>query len=359
MSLLILHTYRQRTRNAGDWLIWHSLQQNIRVLTQEPMDHAFVRDPVSEAMTRGKRVVMAAALSIMDDVYPDFAPLNGDVHGLEPPLIPFGVTWQNPTGFPEQALRFRLNDRTRDFFLHLVDRGGPIGVRDQQAQMVLNRNGVAAVFVGDCGLYDPGFIGRPMARPTEIGSLVFTAPHQKLFRHQASAILAYLAEAFPRARKVMAHQSLPGTYDLSLEAEAQKLGFESLSVFEQPELIDAYDTFDLHVGYRLHGHIALLRKRQPSVLLVEDARGEGFRTSFPIGAFSARTAIAPPELAANIPIDQWRRFVIPNIDVVDQIATFLSQELETGFRRSASMGSLIDTAYNEAFLPTLKSKLGL
>lgn len=358
MTILILHTYRTRTSNSGDWLIWHSLQQNIREITEEPMVHAFVQDPLTNKALGDARVVLGAAFSVFDDVYPNFAPLNGAPEALKVPFIPFGSTWQNPSGFPEQAVRFRLNPATQAFFQNLADRGGPIAVRDQQAQQVLTNNDIPAIFVGDCGLYDPAFIGQPMARPDAIRSLVFTCPHQKMFRHQALDLIDFLAREFPDARRVVSHQSLPGTYDEALAARAVEKGFGVMPTYQDPTLITGYD-FDLHVGYRLHGHIALLRRRKPSVLLVEDARGEGFKTSFPVGAFSARSAAVSPELGAWTPADQWRRFVLPHPDAVDQVAGFLRQELATGFRRYSVMGDLIDRIYREAFMPTLREKLSI
>jgi hypothetical protein len=37
--------------------------------------------------------------------------------------------------------------------------------------------------------------------------------------------------------------------------------------------LDCYDEYDLHVGYRVHGHVSALVRRKPSYLLVSDGRG--------------------------------------------------------------------------------------
>ena len=37
-----------------------------------------------------------------------------------------------------------------------------------------------------------------------------------------------------------------------------------------------YDESDIHIGYRVHGHLRFLAARKPSVLLEEDGRGGGF-----------------------------------------------------------------------------------
>jgi hypothetical protein len=356
--MLLLHTHRQRTRNAGDWLIQHTLRKNIAALGSYDIDAAYIGDNISSALKAGRHDrIIIAALSIFDDVYPNFMPLTGDLEALSLPIFPIGCTWQHPFGHPEFALRAQLNEATKKFFHRLVKDGGAVPVRDHQAQSILHRNEVSAKFVGDCGLYEPTSIGRRMRRDGTVRSVVFTTPHNKMYRNHAAGVISMIAEEFPDAEKYISHQSLPGTYDLVLQQEAEKKGFKTILPCERLELIEEYAQFDLHIGYRLHGHIGFLRQRVPSVLLVEDARGEGFQSSFPIGCFSARRLTADPAIAAYAPAEEVRRYVMPDEAAIPRIREFLRQERSTNFRRYACLGDMIDTAYEEAFMPALKSIL--
>jgi hypothetical protein len=322
--LLFLHTH---LKNSGDWLIQSTLKDNIAALTDEELHPVFIRDNIAKHLGENEyRKIIVSALSVMQDVYPSFMPLNGNLDGIRCPIAPIGCTWQHRTGYPEQALSFRLNENTLAFFKRLNEMSGPIPCRDHQAQMVLGLNGVAASFVGDMGLYDRASIGKAMRRPTSIRSLVFTPPHGPFYLSQAVSVLDLLQALFPEAERYFSLQSRPTkAVDDVLEPLAAERGFKTIRPYEDPPSLNGYERHDLHVGYRLHGHIGFLRKRVPSVLLVEDARGEGFRTSFPTGCFSARRASVDPLLGATMPYEQWSRYVSADVVAVDIIRQFLMQ----------------------------------
>jgi hypothetical protein len=68
-------------------------------------------------------------------------------------------------------------------------------------------------------------------------------------------------------------------YHRWLKYKAERLGFEIVNMAYSPEKLSLYDTIDLHIGYRVHGHIAFLTRRKPSYLIHEDGRGKGFSES--------------------------------------------------------------------------------
>src|SRR5690606_28726144 len=37
--------------------------------------------------------------------------------------------------------------------------------------------------------------------------------------------------------------------------------------------LDRYDDYDIHIGYRVHAHVSMLKRRKPSYLIEQDGRG--------------------------------------------------------------------------------------
>ena len=114
-----------------------------------------------------------------------------------------------------------------------------------------------------------------------------------------------------------------------------------LSIFEK------YEDYDLHVGHRLHGHIGFLRRRIPSVLIMEDARSRGFGSSIPVGCFPGfRPASSVDEVEAD-----------PN--TVARVAEFLRQETRDGFMRYVGVAPYLDRMLDDLVLPQLRLKYEL
>jgi hypothetical protein len=62
---------------------------------------------------------------------------------------------------------------------------------------------------------------------------------------------------------------------LSLAAAATALGFKVVDAAFDLERIAFYKDADLHVGYRVHAHLAFVSYRHPTLLISEDGRGLG------------------------------------------------------------------------------------
>ena len=61
----------------------------------------------------------------------------------------------------------------------------------------------------------------------------------------------------------------------AMAALARSLGFEVINAAYEMKKISFYKEFDLHIGYRVHGHLDFLSRRKPSLLINEDGRGLG------------------------------------------------------------------------------------
>ena len=78
-----------------------------------------------------------------------------------------------------------------------------------------------------------------------------------------------LIERYPDATLTCSFHSRLTDSDRQLRELAKDRGFEVVLASHDTKNIEFYNDCDLHVGYRLHGHISFLRRRLPSVLIGE------------------------------------------------------------------------------------------
>lgn len=85
----------------------------------------------------------------------------------------------------------------------------------------------------------------------------------------------------------MVHHSVPTESSKEVADYVSSIGFKKKDLSGNIKKLNFYNDIDLHIDYKLHGHIAFLRRRKPSVLIVEDARSFGISQSgaINIGAF--------------------------------------------------------------------------
>src|SRR5690606_4746413 len=121
------------------------------------------------------------------------------------------------------------------------------------------------------------------------------------------------------------------------------------------EVFDEYDQFDLHVGHRLHGHIGFLRRRIPSVLLMEDARSRGFSASLPTGCFAADADEA--EAAHEASVAERVSRLKPDLGVIERVEAFVTREVTTGFESYVGVAPFLDDMLNRVALPELRRKI--
>lgn len=126
---------------------------------------------------------------------------------------------------------------------------------------------------------------------------------------------------------------------MSLEVAhyAQNLGFETLHLYRDVKNLDIYNDMDLHIGYRLHGHITFLRKRKASVLMIKDARAFGFAHTQgthhgTVGALCLKT-------------------MSKDMDAPEKAMDFLKTQIKNDFLDYHNVFSFIDETYNNVTKP--------
>jgi len=288
---LFLTTFpHHRSSNVGDNLLCDSAMQLI--YSKKPSMTSpillFREEKLDDYPDGSIKTIIAPGFSVSNDVYPNLFRLYENLDRL-PKFFPIGCSFQHDIPSHEVFDSYVYNEATSTFLKMLVKKNGPLPCRDRLITDMLIKNGISAVYSGDMGLYDIKKIGTPFIPPPKVNSIVFTIQHHSRYDAQSVYLLGLIKERFPKAKLYIAFHSTPNKRSIPIEKVAVSMGYTTLNLFGNVANLILYDSMDLHIGYRLHGHIYFLRQRKPSILMVEDARAFGFAKTkeTSIGCFDA------------------------------------------------------------------------
>jgi hypothetical protein len=348
------------TKNVGDHLITRSAKNIIKKVKGdvEILEYSMQDDLTDKLEKINKcKAFIIPSFAIREPFHPETFRFVPDMTKIKIPIYPLGMTWKGFPGDHETVRTFRFQNETLQFLKYISKQVPKILCRDHLTCQVLKNHGISnLVMGGDPAWYDYESFGKPMKRSKKIETLVFTTPHAGWFNEQAKKILEMLSDLFPNARKICSIHGGNGVEDFEIGQHAEKNGFETIDVSNHLDQIDYYRNADLHVGYRLHGHIAFLSKRIPSILLVEDSRGGGFSYSMGIGGFNAFKRLYGFEQKWHFATHRGReRIMAADDELPNKIKVFLEEELESKFRRYLGIPELIDETYQQIMKPYVES----
>ena len=186
-----------------------------------------------------------------------------------------------------------------------------------------------------------------------------------------------IVEQYPDATHTCSFHSALSDSDKQLRAFAKDRSFEIVLASNDTSNLEFYDNCDLHVGYRLHGHISFLRRRLPSVLTGKDGRGYGFNATLGTAGFPAtRRRLGPrpakiiQSLGQTLPGKGLQKLVQkagwsprpyreliapPDPTVPEKIREFLQQEQTNRFESYEAVPELFDETYQNTMKPFLEN----
>lgn len=356
---LVLTTFpSQKSRNVGDLLITQSfveLAKTVGAIDDYQTRFRTVSLDAPDLLPFRNNPIFLPGMSIAYSSYPELYSLTRNIGDLPLGLIPFGCTWQHPIGGAGDAARASLSPECHAVFSTIAERTGPIATRDHRVEAILHRQGIPAITVGDCAWFHLASIGKGMRRPTRLGRIAVTTPHASRFTPQSKSLIAMLSRAYPDAHLRLSLHSRVTEHTAEIATYAARTGYEVVESAGRLEVFDEYDQFDLHVGHRLHGHIGFLRRRIPSVLLMEDARSRGFSASLPTGCFAADADEA--EAAHEASVAERVSRLKPDLGVIERVEAFVTREVTTGFESYVGVAPFLDDMLNRVALPELRRKI--
>lgn len=298
-------------RNVGDYLIGHRAKELISQYADSDIVELsrFQRlDDHLDVINSSKALVLCGGPAYGADIYPGIYPLVEDLGKIEAPIVPFGLGWSGmPRWRPDD---FTFTDIAEKFVKH-VHAGIPSSsCRDYVTKGILERTGIANVSMTGCpAWYSLDSIGKEFESRKDISKIVFTTPASPRFAVQAAKILQMIRRKFPEAQVYASfHRGIlpdrlaikSSAAYLGLAAYAKAIGCKVVDVAYDMDKIAFYGDCDLHVGYRVHGHLYFLSKRIPSLLINEDGRGLGMAQAMQLPIFLAHKDNLSQEISQEL-----------------------------------------------------------
>lgn len=146
-----------------------------------------------------------------------------------------------------------------------------------------------AKFAGDIAFYNPEFNKRLFHHKNEVKKIAISDPHKySQFEGMLEELIVLLQKRYPNSEiDILQHGKNKVLSQLAL-----KYKINVNEIYKNKEWgLNTYDEYDLHVGFRVHGHVSALKRRIPSYLLEQDGRGADYgltiqeNVSFPAYAF--------------------------------------------------------------------------
>jgi len=277
MKYVVVSTYpRAGTQNIGDKLIERSTAAALTRIDPDARVEAVGRDAewgeVGGAFDDVDHVIFAclAIRNRMAEVYPFLerlldigCPVSAISAGtsLKPHLPDL---YGKGFGAEDIALLRRFDGAAQVFT-----------TRGALTQAFCARHGLGrAVLSGDIAFYDPRFDDRRFVPRDTVRRIIISDPHYaEDFADTFRRLAQGLAELFPEARIDCALHGV----NPAIETLAREIGLGLRPIYLDPERgLDIYDEYDLHAGFRVHGHVSALQRRIPSYLLEQDGRGADY-----------------------------------------------------------------------------------
>jgi hypothetical protein len=214
--------------------------------------------------------------SIGNNTYPGLYRLCSDLRRITVPMYAVGSSQCIIPGSAAQIENHILSPAT----LNLLKRFTIIGVRDICLRKMLVANGVTlrgdkVVVTGDCGMFDSKMMGLRYVAPPKVSCVVFTEPHSRVYVDQVKWVLGRLRKIFGKRRLIFSKHSRNNKLCHMIHEDLVKWGYEVVDNSGNSDIMNFYNSCDMHIGYRLHGFISFLRLRKPAYLFMEDGRSMG------------------------------------------------------------------------------------
>ena len=197
------------------------------------------------------------------------------------PVFCIGSSWCVYPGIIEQT-KYKINPREKALLKYIVrDDKNCLNTRDTYTKEFLYNNGIKCDCIGDLALYDVSKFGY-MFDCNKINKIAISLPHNQYHYAYCTILKDEIEKIFGIHVDLATHQYLK---DKSKIKNLVDLSGEYKN-------LEKYNNYDMHIGFRLHGHLWFLRNRKPSILIAEDGRGWGhLNTLDSIGIHAAQMSI--------------------------------------------------------------------
>jgi hypothetical protein len=280
--------------NAGDFLIKlkaHALLNRIRPdLEIIDINGWEVGENDLDIINRASVLLLTGGPALIPNMVPAVYSLDSILDRITVPIATFGVGWFHANGDWQDTSGFTFNGPTRKLLKRINNNGLSNSVRDHFTFEVLSNQGVSnAIMTGCPVLYNGGSVVSELQIPTS-GSPKIAISMGVGFKDMGALFLQtknLLLDAIERFDDVTVvfhhslekHEYVAATLTKKQNELIQLLtdkGVKYIDASGSAEaLVNTYNKFDIHFGYRVHAHLFMLSQGRPSYLISEDGRGTG------------------------------------------------------------------------------------
>lgn len=330
-------------KNVGDYLIRNRAKELLfeyaHVEETDLLELEMVRKNISEEELSQVRetnaVIIAGGPAYGSGNFAEIYPCLPDILDAGIPVFPLGPGWK---GTDEEE--FQFTDESLSLIERIHDRIEFSGVRDLPTKRVLQKHGISNVeLVGCPAWYDLDFLGKSFEKPSTVGSIAISTavPRSRYYRKQFRYVLRRVSDEFPNTdlycsfhRGISYDDHTPFIRSLHLKRfkrVANKYGYTILNPAYEPDKLELYKNIDIHIGYRVHGHIYFLAMRHPSYLFQVDGRGTGVSES-----------LSAPSDVVTFGRDNYK-------DPVEELLNNVHQDVDNEFSAFDNVAKAIDSTH--------------
>lgn len=279
-------------KNLGDFLILNRFLKLLKYfrpdVETELLDGLDDLEKQSDIdhLNSAQAIIFYGGPGYRNDMYPAVYPLVKNLDKIKTRFFTGGMGSSFYPVNEENIRSFKFNRQTQALLERINSTTPVLGARDIITLRILRRNGIDKSILTGCPVwYDLESIGKKFEAPAALNKIVFTPPARLHFFPQAKSLLGALKKNFASAEIIVSFQrgltedefSTPDEIKANRDfAEfAGGLKCETVDTSYDEKKIEFYNNCDMHVGYRVHGHIWFLSKRKPTILVAEDSRGVG------------------------------------------------------------------------------------
>lgn len=276
-------------KNAGDYLITEKCKELLRYerpdyeLVQLNREDSLEND--LELINNSEALILMGGPAVTKNLYPGVYKLTRNLDDIKVPIVPMAVGWNTTGGSFDDMLNFAFTDESKKLLERFDSNGVGVSTRDSYTADILTKYGMKDIHLTGCASwYTPSKFGEELATG-EVQSIAYTPAQDPKYANLSKRIIDLIVEEYPNKRLICSfHRGIGEVDQYTYEEEAQNTqdladyaiskGMETIDLAYSFDNYSKYDEIDMHIGFRVHGHLYFLSNRKPSILLHEDGRGK-------------------------------------------------------------------------------------
>ncbi|MFW6129768.1 MAG: polysaccharide pyruvyl transferase family protein [Atribacterota bacterium] len=274
------------------------------------------------------------------------------------PIFIIGAGWKVYPGTESQSNKIKLDKKEETRLLKYFNKDkNKISCRDIFTENLLRENKIPCYgTTGDCALFDVNYLHKPLLTSQKIEKIAVSLPHNKYYWKRTLKLAEKIKNKFYCDVYITNH----GYHETQKERlqniinKCEEKSIEYVDLSGGAYKLKFYNNIDIHVGFRLYGHIYFLKNRKPSLLIAEDGRGIGhLKTVKGLGvSANPKIVLLLSRIFPNIINNKGGKFKRLPFNV-KSVINLLTKEIQQGYPRTKITFNKIDSLWKERMQPFL------